>query len=201
MQVCEMSMPWKWTLENEDSKRNPFFDMIACAACRHIIEKSTIYLNSGTTGNMMVKYLPDISFSLVTNSILIANAAYKKCPLANIIVIGGRMRNRGVCDDEVAFQQLSTYDFDISFLTGEGFSYEKGLTNSSQKTATLQNMILNKTQKKILLLPYFKVGKNGVFKVIDAQQIDLLITNKKLDSNKSAVIKLNTISSLSIEYV
>ena len=45
------------------------------------------------------------------------------------------MRVRGVCDDVVAYQQLSTFEYDICFLTGEGFSIEKGLTKSFPKTA------------------------------------------------------------------
>lgn len=201
MRQSDLYMPWKWTLENDDDERNPFFDQIAQSACKHITEKSTIYINSGTTGNMMVKYLPNIEFTLVTNSTLIANAAYKKCPSANIIVIGGKMRVRGVCDDVVAYQQLSTFKYDICFLTGEGFSREKGLTNSSRKTARLHSMIVSRTRKKILLLPYFKIGYSGKFKVVDATQIDILITNKLLDSNCNTMIDLKMLSSLSIESV
>ena len=201
MKQSDLNMPWKWTLENDDRERDPFFDQIAQAACKHITEKSIIYINSGTTGNMMVKYLQNIEFTLVTNSILIANAAYKKCPLASIIVIGGKMRVRGVCDDEVAYQQLSSFEYDISFLTGEGFSCEEGLTNSSKKTARLHNMILSRTRKKILLLPYFKIGYSGAFKVVDADKIDILITNKILDSNCNTMINLKALPSLSIESV
>ena len=84
MMQSDLNMSWTWTLENDDDDRNPFFDQIAQSACKHITEKSTIYINSGTTGNMMVKYLPNMEFTLVTNSTLIAYAAYKKCPLANI---------------------------------------------------------------------------------------------------------------------
>ena len=201
MKQSDLNMPWKWTLENDDRERDPFFDQIAQSACKHITEKSIIYINSGTTGNMMVKYLQNIEFTLVTNSILIANAAYKKCPLASIIVIGGKMRVRGVCDDEVAYQQLSSFEYDISFLTGEGFSCEEGLTNSSKKTARLHNMILSRTRKKILLLPYFKIGYSGAFKVVDPDKIDILITNKILDSNCNTMINLKALPSLSIESV
>lgn len=201
MMQCDLNMPWKWTLEKADDERNPLFDQIAQAACKHIAEKSTVYINSGTTGNMMVKYLPNIEFTLVTNSTLIANAAYKKCSFANIIVIGGKMRVRGVCDDDVAYQQLSAFEYDICFLTGEGFSTEKGLTNSSRKTAELHRMILGRTHQKILLLPYFKIGHNGDFKVADASQIDILITNRMPDSDCNTIIDLKNFSSLSIEYV
>ena len=201
MMQSDLNMPWKWTLENDDDERNPFFDQIAQSACKHIIEKSTIYINTGTTGNMMVKYLPNMEFTLVTNSTLIANAAYKKCPLANIIVIGGKLRTSGVCDDDVAYQQLSTFKYDICFLTGEGFSIEKGLTNSSRKTSRLHNMILSRTCKSILMLPYFKIGYKGAFKVVDATQIDVLITNKILDSNCDTMINLKMLPSLSIESV
>lgn len=201
MKPTELSMPWKWTTENEDCERSPIFDHIAQAACKYIKSKSTVYINSGTTGNMMVKYLPNIEFTLVTNSILIANAAYKNCPLASIIVAGGKMRIRGVCDDEIAFHQLSSFEYDICFITGEGFSCEKGLTNSSRKTAMLHNLILSRTQQRILLLPYFKIGENGAFKTADANQIDILITNKIKDLECCTMTNLKGISSLFIEQV
>ena len=196
-------MPWKWTLENKDSERDPYFDQIAQAACRYITAYSTIYVNSGTIGNMMVKYFPNIEFTLVTNSILIANFAYKKCSLANIVVIGGQMRDRGVCDDEISYQQLAKYEYDISFITGEGFTYETGLTNSSNKTALLHKLVLTNTKyKKILLLPHFKIGKVGAFKVGDIDQIDIVITNKKAEENCSSQVERNKkMSTICIDFV
>lgn len=194
------NMPWKWTLECTDKERDPYYDNISRAACLYITEKDTIYINSGTTGNMMVKYLPNVKFTLITNSILIANAAYKLCSLADIIVIGGRLRIRGVCDDENTFQQLASYKYDVCFLTGQGFSYKDGLTNTSYRTSRLHNILLYKTKKKILLLPYFKIGQKGEFKSANADQIDILITNKILTSRKD-LHHLNMIPSLSIKYV
>ena len=62
-------------------------------------------------------------------------------------------------------------------------------------------MILSRTRKKILLLPYFKIGYSGAFKVVDADKIDILITNKILDSNCNTMINLKALPSLSIESV
>lgn len=190
MSIKSLDMPWKWTVENDDNERNNFYDDISRAACKYISQNSTIYINTGTTGNMMVKYLPNIEFTLVTNSILIANAAYKKCPMANIVVIGGKLRERGVCDDDITLQQLAFYNFDYSFITGEGFSKD-GLSNSSKRTALLHNTIINVTNKNILLLPYFKLNQKGIYKTTDVDKIDVLITNRISKLNYcTGIIKL-----------
>lgn len=53
----------KWTIDDE----NLDYVQIAKAACGLIKKGDTIYLNSGTSGNLMVKYLPhNFSYSVVT---------------------------------------------------------------------------------------------------------------------------------------
>lgn len=196
--MIDVIYPWKWTVEDEDCERDIRFDSIAKAACNYITPYSTIYINSGTTGNMMVKYLPDIDFTVVTNSIIIADCLYKKNPKVKIIVVGGLLRCRGVCDDERTINLIQQFSFDVCFLTGEGFSVTDGLTNSSQKTSEIHRIVSCNSKRRIVLLPKFKIGDKGQFKTLDVTQVNTLITNCSNGKEPDLLVDFRKIKSLEI---
>lgn len=177
----------KWIIGDSNEKRNILYDTIACTAANMITEDSTVYINTGNTGNMMVKYLPEFHFTLVTNSIIIAKSVFENYKNIDVIVLGGKLRIRGVCDkfDDSNFisDQISNFKFDFSFLAGEGVTIKDGLTNSSYNTSFLQQCIANNTKVNIALLPYFKINTIGSFKVIDIEKLNYIITNKYVNQD------------------
>ncbi|HHY82376.1 MAG TPA: hypothetical protein GX505_06815 [Clostridiales bacterium] len=67
--------------------------------------------------------------------------------------------------------------FDVSFLTGAGFSAEFGISNSTPETSAFQRAIAENSRKNIALFPNHKIGHNSFLKDINARKIDILITD------------------------
>lgn len=69
----------KWIVNDSDSSIDLDYLKIAEEACSFIEENEVIYINSGTSGNLMCRYLPNtFHYSVVTNSVHIADEGYIK---------------------------------------------------------------------------------------------------------------------------
>jgi DeoR/GlpR family transcriptional regulator of sugar metabolism len=150
---------------------------IAKKAVTFIKPNDVVYITSGSVGYFMVKNIPThFEFTLVTNSIIIADEL-KTYDNIEIYLVGGKMRQKGTCVDSFATAFVKNLHFDISFLTGAGFSFDFGLSNGTDETATFQRAIIANSRQNIALFPSNKLGFNSFIKVTDANQFDVLITD------------------------
>lgn len=155
------------------------YDAIARKAVEYIKPGDIVYITSGSVGYLMTKYLrPDVPFTLVTNSIVLADTL-KYCDHITIYLAGGHMRQKGVTVDTMAAQFVSKLHFDVSFMTGAGFSADFGLSNGTHETAFFQQTVLGNSRRNILLMPCQKIGFEGFIQVTPPQSFELLITDKE----------------------
>ena len=156
---------------------NEFYSSIAKKAADYIKENDTIYIPSASFGYLMTKYFPnDISFTVVTNSIVIADELKLRDNITTF-VIGGKLRNNGSFVDAIAVEVLKFMRFDTVFLTGSGFSADFGMSNTSHETAFYQRTVIERSKQKIALFPHSKIGFEAFAKVIDVNKFDILITD------------------------
>lgn len=156
---------------------NPLYDAVAKKACEFICEGDTIHISSGSVGYLMLKHLPEnINFTVVTNSIIIADEIRTR-DKTTIYLIGGKMRDSGVCVDALATESIRKMKMDKSFISGAGFSSKFGLSNSTPETVAYQNAVIESSREKIILAPSPKVGFDAFLKVADASRFDVLITD------------------------
>lgn len=156
---------------------DPCYDAIAKRACSLIQENDTIFITSGSVGFFMLKYLPSpISFTVVTNSIIIADELKAKDNIS-VFIVGGKLRSRGNCVDALAVEFVKKLNFDLNFITGAGFSAKVGLSNGTPETVAFQNAVIENSRKNVVLAPNTKIGFNGFLKVADAAKFDVVITD------------------------
>lgn len=159
----------------ENIKEN--YVAIAREAVKYIREDDVVYITSATIGYFMTKFIPDdINITVVTNSIVIADELKYKDNVT-VYVVGGKMRAKGSIVDSFAAEFVKNMHFDISFMTGAGFSEEFGLSNGTHETALFQKNVINNSRKNVALMPNEKIGFNSFIKVVDAEKFDLLITD------------------------
>ena len=162
-------------------------DAIARKAVSFIRPNDAIYITSGTPGYVMLKYLPtDFEFTVVTNSV---DSAYLLKARTNIqvFVIGGKMRPNGRIVDSFAQEAIRNMRFDVSFLTGAGFTAGFGISNGTPETAAFQRIIAENSKKNIALFTSEKIGHTSFLKDVDASKFDLLITD--WDANEDELAK------------
>ncbi len=168
--------PKKWsTTQMKTVEEN--YDAIAKKAVEFIKPNDAVYITSGTVGYLMLKYLPtNIEYTVVTNSI--DNASFlRNYDNIQAYVVGGKMRQNGRIVDSFAQEFVRNMRFDVSFLTGAGFSASFGISNGTPETSAFQRAIAENSRKNIALFPNQKIGHNSFLKDVDATKFDILITD------------------------
>lgn len=176
--VMQVGLPMakKWSA---DRMKNVFanYEAIAKKAVEFIKPNDAVYITSGSIGYLMMKYLPtNIEFTVVTNSIDNASVL-RDFDNITVYVVGGKMRQNGRIVDSFAQEFVRNMRFDISFLTGAGFSADFGISNGTPETSAFQRAIAQNTRKNIALFPNEKIAHNAFLKDVDATKFEVLITD------------------------
>lgn len=159
---------------------NPNYDAIAAKAVEYIKPNDAVYITSGSIGFLMLKYLPrNYEFTVITNSI--DNAfILRKYENIKTYIIGGQMRPNGRMVDFIAQEIVRNMSFDLSFLTGAGFTADFGISNGTPETVSFQKIIASNTKKNIALFPSQKIGIKAFLRDVDVSKFDVLITDSNI---------------------
>lgn len=176
LQKVGLQPPPNWTVR-DIKEIDPHYDAIAKRACSLIGRNHIIFLTSASVGFLMLRHLPaDIPFTVVTNSILIADELRVREHI-DVYIAGGKLRTRGNCRDALAVDFVRRMNFDLNFITGAGFSARSGLSNGTPEIAAFQQALIENSRRNIALVPHSKLGFEGFLKVADASRFDTLITD------------------------
>ena len=114
----------------------------------------------------MITYDLDIAYFLVHNT------------SANVYFAGGHVRaDLFYCDSFETADLLQRFKVSVSFLSASGISLEDGLTSSSPETKGIKRILIENSQKSILLADSSKLGKATFFQFGNISDIDTLITD------------------------
>lgn len=154
---------------------------IALAAAQRVPRKGTIFLDAGTTIQMVARQLLSLrrDFSglcIVTNSLPVATVL-GGAPGLDLHVLGGTFLHRQAAllgDDAV--RSLANWSFDAAFLGGEGFSIE-GIFNSQAELAAFQRAVIGHSRRAFFCLDATKLGRSTLHRVIDWIEPVALVTD------------------------
>jgi DeoR/GlpR family transcriptional regulator of sugar metabolism len=152
---------------------------IAKRGAELVRENDVVYVNSGSTGFIALRYLPrNFPYTLVVNSASLANEL-KFWDNVTVYVVGGKMRMHSTASivDSFATAFVKNMHFDLSLMTGAGYDAEFGLSNGTDETAAFQRAVIDNTRRNVLLLPGHKIGVRAFIKVCGAERFDTLITD------------------------
>ncbi len=171
-------------LENIDIKSK-----LAREALMFVETGRSVFLDSGTTIMEFAKILPDIKLSILTTGPNIALEIIKKYnPSVNMV--GGTINsdNCSVAGAQ-ALSFIKSINIDIAFITPSGYSQNGGFTCGNYAECELKRAVIKKANKVIMLTTSDKLNKSLPFTFATLKDIDVLITDAKLDEYtfKSAV--------------
>lgn len=149
---------------------------IAMKALSLIKENDVVYLTSASVGYFMAQNLPMLKFTVVTNSIIIAEEVRKKDNI-RIILFGGDMTPEGVCKSALAVEMAQRIRIDIAFITSASISADFGLSIQSSENVGFINAVINSSKQTIGLFPTEKVGFESIIQICPADKLDILITD------------------------
>lgn len=171
---------------NIDKKRK-----ISRYASTLINSNDFIYIDAGTTTELLVDYLKDIKATYVTNSMIIA----KKLALLelNVIILGGKfkMSTDAIVGAE-AVNMIRKFNFTKGFFGTNAISIESGYSTPDIEEAAVKEEALNRCKKAYILADEDKFNKSSSVTFGDISKATI-ITNKSFGeySIYTEVIEVN----------
>ncbi len=151
---------------------------IAALALSMIRAGDSIVLGPGTTTLALARLLvgsPELT--VVTNSLLVAQTLME-APHVEVIVTGGTLRRSihalvgPAAEDSVRSLRASQ-----AFISGNGFSAERGLSTPSPVVAATDRALASAAQQVVVLADYTKIGQETMCQTVPAARVHTLITD------------------------
>jgi len=158
-------------------------DFIARAAYQYISQGISIFLDAGTTVTSLSKLLKDDKLFTITTAPNIALECAKN--LNNtVFMTGGQLSSGNLSLSGVnALSFMDQINIDIAFIAASGFSFTNGYTCGNYDEAQMKKRAIERAAKSIMLMDSSKFGKNLPFTFAHLSDIDLLISDNKLEQD------------------
>ncbi len=158
--------------------------LIAHAAKDFICEGDVIFIEAGTTNELLVDCLNRIDITVVTNSIHHAiKLSEKGIPT---VMIGGNVKiSTDANVGPIALQQLNQLNFDRAFLGANGADCDN-LTTPDIYEGAIKEMVIANSKETFVLADSSKLGKIYFAKFAKVEEVTLII-------NRSSNAIVNTI--------
>ncbi|OGV37018.1 MAG: hypothetical protein A2X48_04180 [Lentisphaerae bacterium GWF2_49_21] len=166
-------------------------EKIAKSAVSMIKTGDIVFIDGGTTTFNMASYLPDINIRIITNSLRLASALEEKKSDAGweIYLTGGFLYTKsGILLGPNAQSSLAQYHANLAFLSVSGID-ENGIYNNSELVVDMERVMINNSDRTVIMADHSKIGKHGLVKVCGLDRISVLITDSSRES-KDYLLKI-----------
>lgn len=169
------------------------------AYTNYIEEGEVIMLDSSTTCFALAKRIIDanIKITIITNSLRTCNLFNSQHSNIKLICTGGRLPSTtSSFTGYQTLKDLSLYVADKSFVSCPVVSLRYGLIDNTMDAASIRKTMLDHSRQKILLADHTKFYEKAAVIITPLNDIDVIITNKKLpqewkDASKKFDIIIN----------
>jgi DeoR family fructose operon transcriptional repressor len=167
--------------------------MIAQVAIKLVKPGDTILMDAGTTVYEMAKMLKDIpGITVLTNDLHIAMEL--SSTNVKLYYIGGEIeKDLGRSSGIKAFQFLEDIHVDTAFIGVTAINKDMLLCSYSMENAKLKLAMMNCADRKVLLADKSKFETNAFAQFGPLSQMNVLITDKKLDDQERSYLEQHEI--------
>lgn len=151
-------------------------EAIAAAVADMIRDGDTLFINSGSTTQVLASVLKVRSnLNIVTNS-LAAATILADTPTFRVVLLGGSVNaTYGFTYGGDAQAQLSKFQADWAFLSVDGVSVRGGITTHHAEEAVIDNMMIDGARSAWVIVDRSKIGRAGFARIgDDLQQVGLV---------------------------
>lgn len=153
-------------------------DRIAAAAAELVHDDDRIMIEAGTSAARLVRHLSGKrGVQIVTNSTLAFQHA-RHNPGLSVILTGGTFhRESESLVGPVALRAIQAFNVRLAFIGTDGLSPERGLTTQFAEGAQIITAMHARADQTWLLADSSKIGRTGFVTVLQAADLDGLITD------------------------
>ncbi len=159
---------------------------IAEKAVKLVERKSCIFIDGGSTTTYFARALPDDSFYVLTNALVIAETVLRK-EKPTVALLGGDLRkNNFITVGQTCTDYINNINIQTAVMTATGFIKDVGgFTCGNQAEAEVKRSVIKKADNVIMLLDSSKVNKKTPYTFANLSDINCMV----VDSNFSKEIK------------
>lgn len=162
--------------KNAEEKR-----IIGALAAELVLDGQTIFIDAGSTTRTIVPNLINKSnITIVTSSVSVLVEA-SKLPNATLIVLGGEYSaTSDALHSYSAIEDMSNFNFDISFLGTTGFSVDGGLTTATFMESKFKTNAMRRGKEAVVLADRSKYGIRSTSKFAELSEASAIISDGPL---------------------
>lgn len=160
-------------------------NLIAKKAAEFLETGRSIFIDSGSTLQQLVQYVPNDRFTFTTTDPAVA-LDLCKIGLSVVNIVGGRLdRDNQTITGLQATRFLADINIDIAFLSPSGLSARSGFTIGNYSECELKKIVVEKAQKVVILMDSSKVNKALPYTFATFDNADVLITDAPITGELS----------------
>jgi len=167
--------------ENVDSKVK-----IARAAARHLETGRSIFIDSGSTLQQLVKFVQNERYIFTTTN---PTVALELCAIGNPVVniTGGRLDSSYQAVSGLqAMRFIADINIDIAILSSSGLSLKSGFTGGNYAECELKRAVVDKAERVIMLMDSSKIGRSLPYTFCSLEEVSTLICDAPLPDSLAA---------------
>lgn len=153
-------------------------EVIAKAISEIIKDGDTLFINSGTTTQLVAAELKNRNnLNIVTNSLSVATMLGNVSSF-RVILLGGEVNTKyKFTYGGDAQEQLSHYQADWAIMAIDGISMGRGITTYHAEEAIIDRMMMRGAKQVLIAADHTKIGRAGFMKVCDCNKGITLVTD------------------------
>jgi DeoR family fructose operon transcriptional repressor len=159
---------------------------LAKAAVELLEDAESVYVDEGSTAQILVESLPlDRPLTVVTNALPTALALGAR-PNINLLLLGGRVRTHTLGSvDHWAVRMLSDLVIDLAFLGTNGISIAHGLTTPDPAVAAVKSAAVATAHRRVLITDHTKFGINSFCRFAQVRDLEAIVTDSGLGDEEA----------------
>lgn len=159
---------------------------IAEAAAQLMANAESVYIDEGSTTQMLVDTLPaDRPLTVVTNALPVALTLAERNGVT-VLAVGGRVRGRTFGTvDQWAPRMVSDLVIDLAFLGTNGISLGYGLTTPDPAVAEVKRAAVAAARRRVLVADHTKFGIDSFCRFADVRELEAIVTDTGLADDQA----------------
>lgn len=148
---------------------------VAKEAANYIEEHDIIFLDASSTALYLARLIPNISLTVLTNSIQVCVELAKNTNIRVICTGGSLSSNSMSFVGPLTLQTLEPYHVNKLFFSCKAIDAAWGISDSNELQALVKRKVIQMADKKYLLLDHSKLQKKAFAYIDKMDVIDVLI--------------------------
>jgi DeoR/GlpR family transcriptional regulator of sugar metabolism len=165
-------------------------EAIARAAARLVEPGQSIGLTAGTTTWRLAHNLAQVpDLTVVTNSIQVADVLHRDPrPDLTVVLTGGVRTPSDALVGPIALTAIRSLNLDVLFMGVHGITADAGTTTPNLLEAETNRALVAASGRIVVVADHTKWGVRGLSRIAGLEEIDVLVTDHRLDAEARAAI-------------